>query len=104
MLLERMLEDCGMRKGHEYLVQESYSREDGTRARPDVILNLPGEKHLVIDAKVSLVDYNAYCDCSDEASRAVSLARHVGSLRAHLRGLKKREYRCFTSCSRLILW
>jgi DNA recombination protein RmuC len=92
MLLERMLEDCGMRKGHEYLVQESYSREDGTRARPDVILNLPGDKHLVVDAKVSLVDYNAYCDCEDEGSRGVALARHVGSLRSHIRALKKRDY------------
>jgi DNA recombination protein RmuC len=92
VLLERMLEDSGLRAGHEYRVQESLSREDGTRARPDVILNLPGEKHLVIDAKVSLVDYNAYCECEDEGSRGVSLARHVGSLRAHIRGLKKREY------------
>ncbi len=92
VLLERMLEDSGLREGHEYRVQESFSREDGTRARPDVILNLPGEKHLVIDAKVSLVYYNAYCDCEDDASRTVSLARHVGSLREHIRSLSKRRY------------
>jgi DNA recombination protein RmuC len=92
MLLERMLEDCGMRQGQEYLVQESYTREDGTRARPDVILKMPGGQHLVIDAKVSLVDYNAYCACADEASRAASLARHVGSVRQHFRGLSKRRY------------
>jgi DNA recombination protein RmuC len=92
VLLERMLEDSGLRRGHEYRVQESYTREDGTRARPDVILNLPEGKHLVIDAKVSLVDYNAYCDCSDDAARTVSLARHVSSLRQHCKGLAKRDY------------
>ena len=92
VLLERMLEDAGLRKGEEYRVQESFSREDGTRARPDVILNLPGEKHLVIDAKVSLVDYNAYCECNDEASRTISLAKHVASLREHIRGLSRRKY------------
>jgi DNA recombination protein RmuC len=93
MLLERMLEDCGMRKGHEYLVQESYTREDGTRARPDVILHLPEGKHLVIDAKISLLDYNAYSACNDDAGRAVSLGKHIGSLRQHVRGLTKRDYR-----------
>ena len=92
VLLERMLEDSGLRKGVEYRVQESFTREDRTRARPDVILNLPGAKHLVIDAKVSLLDYNAYCECDNDAHRAQALARHVGSLREHIRGLAKRNY------------
>jgi DNA recombination protein RmuC len=92
VLLERMLEDAGLEPGREYRVQESFSREDGTRARPDVILNLPGDKHLVIDAKVSLVDYTAYCECDDEAARTLALARHIGSIREHLRGLAKRKY------------
>jgi DNA recombination protein RmuC len=92
VLLERMLEDAGLRKGEEYRVQESFTREDGSRARPDVVLNMPGDKHLVIDAKVSLLDYNAYCECADEAGQAVSLARHVGSMREHVRGLSKRKY------------
>ncbi|HEY0785372.1 MAG TPA: DNA recombination protein RmuC [Acidobacteriaceae bacterium] len=92
MLLERMLEDAGLRRGEEYRVQESFAREDGTRARPDVILNLPGERYLVIDAKVSLVDYNAYCACTDESSRETHLARHVASLREHIRGLARRNY------------
>ena len=92
VLLERMLQDSGLREGHEYRVQTSFSREDGTRARPDVILNLPADKHLVIDAKVSLVHYNAYCDCDEDASRALSLLRHVSSVREHIRGLSKRTY------------
>jgi DNA recombination protein RmuC len=57
------------------------------------VVNLPEGKHLVIDAKVSLVDYSAYCACTDEASRAASLARHVNSVRQHVRGLAKRDYR-----------
>ena len=92
VLLERMLEDAGLRRDQEYRVQESFTRDDGTRARPDVIIDLPGGKHLVVDAKVSLSDYNAYCECTDEANRALSLGKHVQSLRAHIRGLKKRDY------------
>ena len=86
VLLERMLEDSGLRAGHEYRVQESFQRvRMGRRARPDVILSLPGEKHLVIDSKVSLVDYTAYCDCEEDGSSGViSLAKHIGSMRQNI--------------------
>ena len=65
-VLEQMLEKAGLRRDHEYRVQTSFTGAEGTRARPDVILNLPGGRHLVIDAKVSLVNYSAYCDCDPE--------------------------------------
>ncbi len=91
-VLEQMLESAGLRRDHEYRVQTSYAGAENGRSRPDVILNLPGERHLVIDAKVSLLDYSAYCDCDDEPNRAVSLGRHVGSVRSHIKELSARNY------------
>ena len=91
-VLEQMLENSGLRRDHEYRVQTSLAGAENSRARPDVILNLPGGRHLVIDAKVSLVDYSAYCDCEDESSRASSLTRHVGSVRGHIKELSGRNY------------
>ena len=91
-VLEQMLERAGLRKDHEYRVQTSFAGAEGGRARPDVILNLPGGRHLVIDAKVSLVDYSGYCDCEEESSRAVSLGKHVGSMRSHIKELSGRNY------------
>ena len=93
-VLEQMLENSGLRRDHEYRVQTSMAGAENSRARPDVILNLPGGRHLVIDAKVSLVDYSAYCDChaEEEGTRAASLGRHVGSVRAHIKELSARNY------------
>ncbi len=91
-VLEQMLENAGLRKDHEYRVQTSFAGAESGRARPDVILNLPGGRHLVVDAKVSLVDYSGYCDCEDEAGRAASLGRHVGSIRGHIKELSARNY------------
>jgi DNA recombination protein RmuC len=68
LVLERVLEASGLRKGAEYLVQESAHREDGSRAQADVVINLPEERSLVVDAKVSLVAYEAYASAeSDDA-------------------------------------
>jgi DNA recombination protein RmuC len=91
-ILERILEASGLRKGYEYRVQESFSREDGTRAKPDVIVDLPGGRHLIVDAKVSLLDYNEYCNCDEGMQREAALARHLASVRAHLKGLSDRNY------------
>jgi DNA recombination protein RmuC len=73
-------------------VQETISREDTSRARPDVILHLPGDRKLVIDAKVSLVDYGTYCASADEALRKHAATRHCASIREHIRGLAARNY------------
>jgi len=91
-VLEQMLEKSGLRRDHEYRVQISMAGAESTRARPDVVLNLPGGRHLVIDAKVSLIDYSAYCDCADESSRTTSLGKHVGSVRSHIKELSGRNY------------
>lgn len=91
-ILEQLLESSGLRKDVEYLVQESFVHEENKRARPDVIVKLPGGKHLVIDSKVSLVAYTDYCNCDDKTQQAAFLAQHLTSVRAHLNGLAKKNY------------
>jgi DNA recombination protein RmuC len=92
VVLERILEAAGLRRDHEFTMQESIAREDATRARPDVILHLPGNRKLVVDAKVSLVDYGTFCTTSDESLRKHAAVRHCASLREHIRDLAARNY------------
>jgi len=91
-VLEKLLESAGLREGHEYRVQSSFTRDDLSRARPDVILDMPGNRHLVIDAKVSLGDYDEYCTGEDEGARESALQRHIASMRTHIRDLAQRNY------------
>jgi DNA recombination protein RmuC len=92
VVLERILEAAGLRRGHEYTMQETIAREDTTRARPDVILHLPGNRKLVVDAKVSLLDYGTYCASTDDVLRKHAATRHCASLREHIRDLAARNY------------
>ncbi len=92
MVLERILESAGLRPGHEYVMQQNIPRGDGTRAQPDVIVFLPGQRTLVVDAKVSLVDYTAHCAAESEPARQAAAARHTASVREHIRGLAGRNY------------
>ena len=91
-VLEKLLESAGLREGHEYRVQSSFTREDRSRARPDVILDMPGNRHLVIDAKVSLGDYDEYCAGEEDDGRDAALQRHIASIRSHIRDLAQRNY------------
>jgi DNA recombination protein RmuC len=91
-VLESILESSGLRKGQEYRVQESFTREDRSRARVDIILDLPEGRHIVIDSKVSLNDYNDYCAAEDDAAREAALSRHLASVRNHIRDLAQRNY------------
>lgn len=92
VVLERVLEMSGLRRGFEYEVQETLFHEDGTRARPDVVVRLPENRSLVVDAKVSLKAYEEYAAATDDAARAAALKRHVESVRGHLGRLAEREY------------
>lgn len=91
-ILERILENSGLNKGEHYKTQESHTREDGSRARPDVIIYLPEGRHLVIDAKVSIVAYNDYANSDDDLARDGALKRHIESIRAHIRELSSKNY------------
>lgn len=91
LVLERVLESAGLRRGEEYDVQESHGTEDGER-RPDVTVHLPEDRHLIIDAKVSLTAYEEFASAEDEDQRARALRRHIESVRQHMRGLSEKRY------------
>lgn len=92
LILERVLEASGLRKGHEYDVQESHTRADGTRAQPDVVVHLPEDKHLIIDAKVSLNAYEEYANTDTDQQRDVAMRRHLESVRSHIKELSEKNY------------
>jgi DNA recombination protein RmuC len=91
-ILERVLENSGLTKGEHYKTQESYTREDGTRAQPDVIIYLPEGKHIIVDAKVSIVAYNDYANAENEVAKSAALKRHIISIRSHLKDLSSKSY------------
>ncbi|MBB6145948.1 DNA recombination protein RmuC [Silvibacterium bohemicum] len=101
LVLESILESSGLRKGYEYRVQESFTREDRTRARLDVILDLPEGRHLVLDSKVSLNDYNDACSAVEDSLRDAALGRHLTAVRTHIRDLSKRDYHALYSLNSL---
>lgn len=92
VILERLLEDCGLQKGREYDTQVSSTNAEGARVIPDVIVHLPDNKDIVIDAKCSLVDYEKFCNTEDEAERKMFLSAHVHALRTHVKNLSIKDY------------
>lgn len=91
-VLEKLLEDSGLTNGREYDTQVALKDEDGRRRNPDVIIHLPEGRDIVIDAKVSLVDYERYFHAEDEDTKQQCLNQHLASLRAHIRGLSGKDY------------
>src|SRR5699024_3411555 len=79
VILERILERSGLKKGREYEVQESHTMGDNRRLQPDVVVKLPDDKYIIIDSKVSLKDYENYYSEDDEILRKEALTRHVNS-------------------------
>jgi DNA recombination protein RmuC len=92
LILERILEAAGLRAGHEYHAQESYAAENGRRAQPDVVIHLPGDRHMIIDSKVTLVHYEAHSAADSDAARSLAADNHSNSVRAHIRGLAEKNY------------
>ena len=92
MILDKLLENSGLVKGQEYSMQESTTQDDGTRLRPDAVIFLPEEKHLIIDSKVSLMHYEQYCAATDDTERARLLRQHVDSMRIHAKSLGDKNY------------
>ena len=92
LILERVLETAGLRKGEEFDVQESHTTGDGKRLQPDVMLHLPEDRHLVIDAKATLVAYEDYANAEDDKHREAALKRHLDAVRAHIKGLSEKNY------------
>lgn len=91
-ILESILEKSGLQKGREYLTQSSASTDEGKRLQPDVLVNLPDGKNLVIDSKVSLVAYERFINADDDTVRAVAIKEHIQSVRNHVKGLSDKNY------------
>lgn len=91
-VLEKLLEDSGLSKGREYETQVALKDEQGKRRNPDVIIRLPEGKDIIIDAKTSLLNYERYFNAEDELERQEFLKNHLNSLRAHIKGLDKKNY------------
>jgi len=92
LILERVLEKSGLEKDREYLVQQSFSDENGNKQLPDVVINLPDQKHIVVDSKVSLTDYERYVNEENEALKKQYLKRHIDSIKRHISQLSAKKY------------
>lgn len=92
LIVERLFEASGLVKGREYTVQESDRIGDGRLVRPDFMVHLPGEKAVVVDAKVSLTAYERWCGEEHEARRNEALREHVQSVRRHVAELERKDY------------
>jgi DNA recombination protein RmuC len=92
LVLERLLESAGLIKGQDYLTQESLTTDDGRRLRPDVILRLPDQRHLVIDSKVSLIAYEQAVNATEEAARVSATREHAAAVRTHVEQLSAKKY------------
>ena len=92
LILENILERSGLRKGEEYLTQETVRSADGDMLRPDVIVRLPDGKHLIVDSKMTLVAYEAYCSAADEIAKEKAGLAHVESLKRHVNELSEKKY------------
>jgi DNA recombination protein RmuC len=94
-VLEKILESSGLVENENYTLQGKgmgLVDEDGNRFQPDVIINLPDEKHLIIDSKVSLVAYEKLLNSETESDRERYIKEHVSSIRAHIQGLSNKKY------------
>jgi len=92
VVLERVLESSGLTKGREYLTQVNLKSDTGERYMPDVLVKLPDSKDIIVDAKVSLTDYERYCSAETDEDRDVFLKAHINSIKTHIKGLGAKKY------------
>ncbi|MBD3724142.1 MAG: DNA recombination protein RmuC [Flavobacteriaceae bacterium] len=92
LVLERVLEKSGLEKGREYEVQQSFTTDEGNRIQPDVIVNLPDGKKMVVDSKVSLTAYERYVNEDDDTLKVNFLKEHVNSIKRHVEQLGDKNY------------
>src|SRR5471030_1917888 len=92
VVLSRVLEASGLREGYEYQTQVSVQVDSNSRMQPDVVVRLPQNKDVVIDAKMTLVAYERYFNSQDEIEREIALNEHIASVRGHIRLLGRKDY------------
>ena len=92
MVLEKVLESSGLRLGIEYIREETLKNNDGEKYRPDVIVNLPQNRHIIIDAKTSLTAYEQYVSTQDDIEKTKFLNNHLISINKHIDTLANKSY------------
>ncbi|WP_347839847.1 DNA recombination protein RmuC [uncultured Draconibacterium sp.] len=93
VVLERILERSGLNEGEQgYEKQFSDTTEDGKRIQPDIVINLPDNKHIIVDSKVSMVAYERAVNADDDAERTKFVKEHLLSIRTHIKGLSEKHY------------
>ena len=92
LVLERVLEKSGLEKDREYYVQQSHTNEEGNRVFPDVVINLPDGKKMIVDSKVSLTAYEKYINEEDDSLKNGFLKEHVNSIKRHVEQLGDKNY------------
>lgn len=92
IILERVLETSGLVKDREYTIQKSLNNSEGERFQPDVVINLPDEKNLIVDAKISLVAYERMINAETEEEKTLYLKQHLISIKNHIDGLSAKNY------------
>ncbi len=92
LILDQVLTASGLREGHEYTRQQSFIGDEGNRLQPDVVISLPDDKCLIVDAKLSLKDYERAVSATDDTARIDALKAHANSLKTHVRSLSGKNY------------
>ncbi len=92
LVLEKILEASGLRRDVEYVLQEEHKDADGQRKRPDVLVRLPDDKHIIVDSKVSLRAFELYCQTEDPKLKAQHLAAHLKAVMEHVQELSSKHY------------
>ncbi|TNC91584.1 MAG: DNA recombination protein RmuC [Thalassolituus sp.] len=92
LVLETVLEKSGLREGEEFVREQSLNDDQGKRYRPDVIINLPDDKHIIVDSKVSLNAYTDMVNAETDAERSQYARQHVEAIRQHIRTLSEKAY------------
>ncbi len=92
MILEKLLLSSGLRSGHEYTVQKGFKDHKGKEMRPDVIISLPGERHIIIDSKTSMKAFEEACQTEEKKKQDLLLSRHLESIKKHVSELGKKKY------------
>lgn len=92
VVLERVLERSGLVRDQEYIIQSKLRNDEGEWLQPDVIVNLPDDKHIVVDSKVSLLAYDSYVNEDEPDKKQRHLKQHLDSIKAHVRNLSEKNY------------
>jgi DNA recombination protein RmuC len=92
LILERVLEKSGLEKDREYFVQQSHTNGEGNRVFPDVVINLPDGKKMIVDSKVSLTAYEKFINEEDDSLKNGFLKEHVSSIKRHVEQLGDKNY------------